>query len=408
MKNPIFLTALLASWATISATQPAIGESASRVVDLIALDTTDIYAAQVMSGQSREQLIDQLDPQLSFDTDDQFEARRQLEDYAAEIADSASGLSGATLQAALPIAEIAYDFDAGLYRLCLPSSLLYRSTGALGTTEATVEFAFEGLATPDGERCNVLLRDFGGTNTLAQSNHAELKLGRSMAEELHNSIQAGNSKVGFRCNALSFEPGRHDGTGPRLVCSTNRIRISVADAEPLRYVGRPAGDTGMTGAATTTDAGAGTGAGDDMAADEDAGHDLPPAATPVTEAALGLSYSERVEVQRRLVLLGYNTRGVDGIFGPGTRGSISQWQAAVGLPVSGYLSGAHLEVLEATSQDLYEEWLAQRPATTTIKKPRRKYYRGRDGCLRRRPGNARRTIIWGQSKFCNMRRRGKI
>jgi len=46
-------------------------------------------------------------------------------------------------------------------------------------------------------------------------------------------------------------------------------------------------------------------------------------------------------------------------------------------------------------------------STTTTRKTTRKYYRGRDGCLRTRPGNARKTIVPGQSKFCNRRRRGR-
>ncbi len=49
--------------------------------------------------------------------------------------------------------------------------------------------------------------------------------------------------------------------------------------------------------------------------------------TPETvEDALGLTRDERRAIQRDLTLMGFNTRGIDGIFGPGTRGSIRLWQ----------------------------------------------------------------------------------
>ncbi|RVT83263.1 hypothetical protein DXV76_13520 [Rhodobacteraceae bacterium CCMM004] len=60
------------------------------------------------------------------------------------------------------------------------------------------------------------------------------------------------------------------------------------------------------------------------------------------EADLNLSRSDRVEIQENLTVLGYNTRGVDGIFGPGTRGAISTWQRDSGLTVTGYLDAAQV------------------------------------------------------------------
>jgi hypothetical protein len=47
-----------------------------------------------------------------------------------------------------------------------------------------------------------------------------------------------------------------------------------------------------------------------------------------TEAALGLSRNARRQIQRHLSLLGYDTRGVDGIFGRGTRAAVTAWQKA--------------------------------------------------------------------------------
>ena len=55
------------------------------------------------------------------------------------------------------------------------------------------------------------------------------------------------------------------------------------------------------------------------------------------EAALGLTRDERRAIQRDLTLLGFDPRGIDGIFGPATRGAITTWQTRNGHPQHGYL-----------------------------------------------------------------------
>jgi len=50
-------------------------------------------------------------------------------------------------------------------------------------------------------------------------------------------------------------------------------------------------------------------------------------------------------VQRKLTLLGFNTRGVDGLFGPGTRGAISGFQRDIGVEETGYLNREVMQVL---------------------------------------------------------------
>ncbi len=55
------------------------------------------------------------------------------------------------------------------------------------------------------------------------------------------------------------------------------------------------------------------------------------------EDAMALSRVERRKIQENLTLLGYDTRGVDGIFGRGTRAAISAWQGAQNLAPTGYL-----------------------------------------------------------------------
>lgn len=56
------------------------------------------------------------------------------------------------------------------------------------------------------------------------------------------------------------------------------------------------------------------------------------------EDAMGLNRDARQRVQRDLSILGYNTRGIDGIWGPATRAAISGWQSDNGLPSTGYLN----------------------------------------------------------------------
>lgn len=63
------------------------------------------------------------------------------------------------------------------------------------------------------------------------------------------------------------------------------------------------------------------------------------------EQALMLTRDERRAIQNDLTVLGYDTRGVDGIFGPGTRGAISNWQRQNDLNESGFLTQDQIFVL---------------------------------------------------------------
>ena len=67
------------------------------------------------------------------------------------------------------------------------------------------------------------------------------------------------------------------------------------------------------------------------------------------EEDLGLGRDARRAVQQALTLLGYDTRGVDGVFGPGTRDAIAAWQAANRYPRTGYLTAAQLAALSEQS-----------------------------------------------------------
>ncbi|RMD47921.1 MAG: peptidoglycan-binding protein, partial [Alphaproteobacteria bacterium] len=84
------------------------------------------------------------------------------------------------------------------------------------------------------------------------------------------------------------------------------------------------------------------------------------------EEALRLSREERRRIQRQLSLLGYDTRGIDGIFGRGTRSAIEAWQKANGLPVTGYLDARQIEKLadqaEAKRRELERQAAERRAA----------------------------------------------
>src|SRR4051794_33626572 len=60
-------------------------------------------------------------------------------------------------------------------------------------------------------------------------------------------------------------------------------------------------------------------------------------ATQVTEDQLGLSKSQRRDVQRRLTGLGFDIKDT-GKFDEATRTVITRWQAARGYPKTGYLN----------------------------------------------------------------------
>lgn len=78
--------------------------------------------------------------------------------------------------------------------------------------------------------------------------------------------------------------------------------------------------------------------------------DTPEARSERTEQALDLNRDQRREIQRDLSLLDYNTRGIDGIFGRGTRTAIGAWQQSQGFPSTGYLTADQITRLDAQAE----------------------------------------------------------
>ena len=68
------------------------------------------------------------------------------------------------------------------------------------------------------------------------------------------------------------------------------------------------------------------------------------------ESALELSRAARREVQRDLTLLGFDTRGVDGIFGGGTRSAIRNWQGENGFARTSFLTAEQVSRIDAQAR----------------------------------------------------------
>jgi len=77
------------------------------------------------------------------------------------------------------------------------------------------------------------------------------------------------------------------------------------------------------------------------------------------EAALGLTRNQKRDIQRDLEVLSYYTSGIDGLFGPGSRGAIRAWQQANGLPVTGHLDAAQIQRLSDQGDVRRAQILAQ-------------------------------------------------
>lgn len=87
--------------------------------------------------------------------------------------------------------------------------------------------------------------------------------------------------------------------------------------------------------------------------------DTPEARAERGEQALDLNRSARQDIQRDLSLLGFNTRGIDGIFGPGTRGAIGAWQQDQGFERTGFLTREQIALLDEQAQRRADELQAE-------------------------------------------------
>jgi peptidoglycan hydrolase-like protein with peptidoglycan-binding domain len=75
----------------------------------------------------------------------------------------------------------------------------------------------------------------------------------------------------------------------------------------------------------------------------------------LAEDALNLSRNERRAIQRNLTLLEFDTRGVDGIFGPGSRGAIRNWQQDNGFAQTSYLTASQINRIDGQARRIAAE-----------------------------------------------------
>lgn len=78
--------------------------------------------------------------------------------------------------------------------------------------------------------------------------------------------------------------------------------------------------------------------------------DTPEARAERAEQALELNRDQRREIQRDLTLLDFNTRGIDGIFGRGTRAAITAWQRTNDIAETGFLDRDQITRLDAQAE----------------------------------------------------------
>ncbi len=82
----------------------------------------------------------------------------------------------------------------------------------------------------------------------------------------------------------------------------------------------------------------------------------------LAEEELRLSRDQKRSIQRNLSILDFNPRGIDGLFGAGSRSAIASWQSANGEQPTGYLTGDQTLRLETQGARRAEELEAEAEA----------------------------------------------
>lgn len=116
------------------------------------------------------------------------------------------------------------------------------------------------------------------------------------------------------------------------------------------------------------------------------------AETSIATDEPSLSPRQKRDVQRRLTALGFDTQGVDGVFGRNTRTAVAAWQAKNGMAATGYMSASAVNLLNRQSGPV----VARTSARPAAKSAADRSGRG-DGCRRDRNGK----IITQVSVMCD-------
>lgn len=95
------------------------------------------------------------------------------------------------------------------------------------------------------------------------------------------------------------------------------------------------------------------------------------ASSQETEKSLNLDRQAIRDIQARLLVIGHDPNGVDGVVGKGTRNAVKEWQDFEGLAETGFLSEAQLTFLKGQSQEMLDDWLIVRNNAKLYSPPKR-------------------------------------
>lgn len=128
------------------------------------------------------------------------------------------------------------------------------------------------------------------------------------------------------------------------------------------------------------------------------------AADAESEGALGLGRSQRLEIQQRLTLAGFDPGAHDGVFGVRTRAAIAEFERAWGYPPTGYLNEAVLRELNMRTGEAYAALrrhlaMLASGAPKEAPVPSRRLATAEKGCRR----DAQGRIIERQSLACDLK-----
>ncbi|RAZ87281.1 hypothetical protein DPM33_26255 [Mesorhizobium hawassense] len=92
------------------------------------------------------------------------------------------------------------------------------------------------------------------------------------------------------------------------------------------------------------------------------------AGTELTESAIGLDRQAKIDLQERLLAIGYDLDRADGDFGAKTRQAIGKWQQDNKLPPTAFLTQGQYARLKLDTEDALQTWRAEQASEAQAKK----------------------------------------
>lgn len=228
---------------------------------------------------------------------------------------SSSASAEASLSRSDRIAIQARLSDRGYYRGGLDGAFGQGTRNAIAQWQSASGFSASGYLTRS--QAQTLLAGGGGQSSNQGSTGSSSGVQGELAAQLSREQR---TQAQRDLNTLGFNAGSPDGlfgSGTR-----NAIR-GWQQSKGLSQTGYLTSATAQTLRQDASGRGTSSDSSSNAALDE--------------ERLLGLGRSERVEVQKKLVALGYETQETAGSFGYGTRQALKKWQGDNGIRATGYL-----------------------------------------------------------------------